>query len=616
MALKRRFELTVGRSDQLGAFDETNDGDRPSKRRLSSLPHTPLPKGSPLPAVQTPFTGTPYPSRPLDSPTNPVGRKRTQNLAHSLPAPTSFSKHLPLRFQFIRPGVSPRMGGIYRTVQVPLSYTFVHLRCLIAFLFGGGFGDEREDRHLFEVKKKMLMYAQTYKPGQIKQGFTAFKLSTARDPCRYKPEVDEDNLFDDDLARGKVEADLPQVVSDSDESENEGPTWKWELEEEFTIGHAWSKGPDLAAGIIYHHNETTAVHITINTTTSIPRRQGHSNTPYIFNARGRVHIYPNSFLPLPKPVFSVPIRKLSMPTFRELDWSTSSNFDDKEEQGEDDDDPEDDDESSKEEDKTAEDDEDLDDTDGESDPEVGDARSCGLFDKEQHVGEEISGTDDEDEEEQEENDKEDPDIFLSVKKFNAPHVFATYLRFVHQHNQRCQYPLSDESDDDDDELLLNSCSTPALVHTTSSPISSSPFRSSSQSLSSSPFGPSSHRRMPLPFDPYIASLSTLTSLSATAYTPAPPHAPWQRRRIERVQKRMEKYKKKAWMCSKDEEVEDTVDQLAEDVKPQPPAPPKGNWRTKLGRPGAADPVKLPPLWVKPILKPGEIWDPFGDEDEV
>ncbi|KAG6833035.1 hypothetical protein H0H87_012046 [Tephrocybe sp. NHM501043] len=627
MALKRTFERAAGSSDLLCAVDEAKDEERPLKRRHSAIPHTPVQRRSSFSAFQTPFTGTPYPSRPLDSPTNPVGRKRTKNLAHSLPTPTSFSKHLPLRFQFVRPGASPRMGGIYRVVQVPLSYTFVHLRCLIAFMFGGGFDDEREDKHLFEVKKKLSMYAMTYKPGQIRQGFTTFKLSTARDPCRYKPEND-DILFGDDATQAEDGGNASQVISDSEEpDEYEDPTWKWELEEEFTLGHAWSRGTDIGCGIIYvrrplivhqkfrltaiqHHNETTAVHITINTTILLPRRQGHSNTPYLFVGRGRVHIHPNTFLPLPKPVFSVPIRKLSAPSFRGSDWSTSWNFEDDEA----DEDEEDGNESDDKIDEAA----DEEDIDGESDPEVGDVRSCGFLDdgQVQQSSEERLGTEDEEEEEGGEGEDEDPNVAIGVKKFNAPHAFATYLRFVHQHTLQRQYPQSDESSsDNDDELLLHSGSTPALVHTSSSPISSSPIRSSSIAFPSSPsFINSPSRRMSLPYDPYVASLSTLTSLSTAAYTPAPPHAPWQRRRIERVEKRMQKYKKKAWMCSKDEGAEDAVDQLDEDVKPV--APPKGNWRTKLNRRKETDPPPLPPLWVKPKLKPGEIWDPFGDEIEV
>jgi hypothetical protein len=62
-------------------------------------------------------------------------------------------------------------------------------------------------------------------------------------------------------------------------------------------------------------------------------------------------------------------------------------------------------------------------------------------------------------------------------------------------------------------------------------------------------------------------------------------------RIERVSKRMERMKKGDWMCARDEDLEeeDSVDELAEDDdKP----------------------------FVKPVLKPGEVWDPFGDEIEI
>lgn len=255
MAPKRTFELTVGDSDQSPKKSRhslsNDDHEPPQKRRMISMPHTPLPnRFSRVHTIpRTPFTGTPYPTRPSDSPSNPFGRKRTQVLAHSLPPPTSFSQHLPLRFQFVRPGVSPRLGGIYRVVQVPLSYTFAQLRCLIAFLFGAGFGDEREDRHLFEVKKKLSLYSQMYKPGQIKSGFTAVKLSTARDPCRYRPEVDEDALSTVDCQSSpqQSEGDTGDFSEDADEGEG----WTWEPEEDYTLGHAWSRGGDLSRGVIY-----------------------------------------------------------------------------------------------------------------------------------------------------------------------------------------------------------------------------------------------------------------------------------------------------------------------------------------------------------------------------
>ncbi|KAG6895771.1 hypothetical protein C0992_012687 [Termitomyces sp. T32_za158] len=442
MAFKRTFDLAVGISDEAHVDINYNDDEPPVKRRLASVPQTPCSQRLSFPvATQTPFTGTPYPSRPLDSPTNPLGRKRMQDLTHTLPPPTSFGKHLPLRFQFVRPGVSPRMGGIYRVVQVPLSYTFVHLRCLIAFLYGGGFSEERKDRHLFEVKKKMMMHAITYKPGQIKQGFTAVKLSTARDPCRYKLEGDE-NTLDDDFIQAEDKAAPSQVVSDSEESGDEEPTWQWELEEEYTLGHVWPKGIDLGAGIIYHHDEDTAVHITINTT-SLPRRHGHSNVPYVFSARGRVRIYPKNSLPLPKPIFSTPMCKLFMRSIKPGDGADATGDEGTEKV------------------ENAEDEfEDIGD-DGDSGLQVGDARSSGfLRDENEMKGNEKSTATDEEEDDEKEDEIDNPAIFLSVKKFNAQHAFATYLRFVHQHGQRPQYPLSDDDEDEDDLLHLRS--TPTL----------------------------------------------------------------------------------------------------------------------------------------------------------
>ncbi|KAF5383152.1 hypothetical protein D9615_004961 [Tricholomella constricta] len=604
MTIKRSLELTVADSDQACLDDDNvlsnDDREPPTKRRMISVPHTPLPTRLSFPTPQTPFTGTPYPSRPLDSPTNPVGRKRTKVLAHSLPAPTSFSKHLPLRFQFVRPGVSPRMGGIYRIVQVPLSYTFVQLRCLIAFLFGGGYADEQEDRHLFELKKKIVMYAQTYKPGQIRSGYTANRLSSARDPCRYRPEVDEDSLWDDDESakpKGEVE-DVASEDTDEGEGEGEDPGWTWELEEEYTLGHAWSRGGDLTRGIIYHHNKTTAVHITLNTS-SLPRRSGISNAPYLFQARGRVRLLPNSVRPLPKPLFSVPMSKLPAPSFRQSAWSTASPQEKNE------------------------------DVDGESDPEYGDMSSSGLFSKDAVKVEDMSDSDD-DEQDGEEDEAEDPNAMLSTKRFNKPKAFASYLRFVHQHSSRRQCSTSDESDTDDDNDA--SRSTPGLDHWASSPATSSPFASSSVHFSSSPLNAAGNHSRSTAYDLSAESLSTLSTLSAIAFTPAPPHAPWQRRRLERVQKRMEKYKRREWMRAgddDDDEKEDGEDQLCDESNKEqrPPAEKKSephSWKSgnaaKVGSQKRhvrkTDPAKLPPLWVKPELKPGEVWDPFGDEIEV
>jgi hypothetical protein len=60
---------------------------------------------------------------------------------------------------------------------------------------------------------------------------------------------------------------------------------------------------------------------------------------------------------------------------------------------------------------------------------------------------------------------------------------------------------------------------------------------------------------------------------------------------------MDKMKRQGWLCARDESVsadeeqKSEVDELAEDD----------------GREGN---------WIKPDLKEGEVWDPFGDELEV
>lgn len=89
---------------------------------------------------------------------------------------------------------------------------------------------------------------------------------------------------------------------------------------------------------------------------------------------------------------------------------------------------------------------------------------------------------------------------------------------------------------------------------------------------------------------------TLSSLSA--FTPAPPHAPWQRRRLERVRKRMDRLKKQSWMCTGDDDDEKEADELDD---------------TKASKEKEEETEEL---FVKPVLKPGEVWDPFGDEYEV
>ncbi|TFK41594.1 hypothetical protein BDQ12DRAFT_678216 [Crucibulum laeve] len=306
MAFKRPLDL------------DSNSPLRSRKRRHLSLPHTPLPNASSslssssstitFATPRTPHTS--YPLRPFDSPTNPFGRKRTQTLIRTLPPPTSFSKHLALRFQLVRSGLSPKQGGVFRIVQVPLSYTFSHLRSLIAFLFGGVLSSDQD--HLFEVKKDVMLYSALYKPGQIKQGKTWTKLSTVRDPCLYRPDSFNNALMgdDEDLHMEKqLEDALHEKEEDEEAAMEESEEWTWHDETEFSLGSAWPHGVETERAIVYHHSSHSQVHITINTI-EIPRRRGTSNTPHIFRARGRVRLAPP---PLPRPVFSIPAKLLSPP---------------------------------------------------------------------------------------------------------------------------------------------------------------------------------------------------------------------------------------------------------------------------------------------------------------
>ncbi|KAF8157032.1 hypothetical protein B0H34DRAFT_798357 [Crassisporium funariophilum] len=262
---------------------------------------------------RTPYT--PYPLHPSDSPSNPFGRTRTQRLIHTLPPTTSFSKHVALRLQFVRRGVSPRQGGVYRIVQVPLNYTFVHLRCLVEFLFhtppthlGKAKGSSRGegDEHLFEVKSKVTTYSPLYKPGQIKSGMTTVKLSNVRDPCRWRARYGEDEEEEGDELDGELEEVLGELKATEDEAvEGEEEDWRWEDEEDYTLAHVWPGGMELHRGLIYHHSPTTQIHMTVNNT-KLPRRRGFSNTPYVFKARGRMHLSP---LPLRQPLFYVSSQK-------------------------------------------------------------------------------------------------------------------------------------------------------------------------------------------------------------------------------------------------------------------------------------------------------------------
>ncbi|KAF7969759.1 hypothetical protein HWV62_26052 [Athelia sp. TMB] len=118
--------------------DAPHDAPHP-KRRLVSISAGPFAFSSPSTIAST--STTPYSARayyhvpPSDSPSNPFGRIRKRDL--TLPRPTSFSKHLPLRLQVVHISGkgAGRAGEAHRIVQVPLNYTFRHLKKLLDFLF-------------------------------------------------------------------------------------------------------------------------------------------------------------------------------------------------------------------------------------------------------------------------------------------------------------------------------------------------------------------------------------------------------------------------------------------------------------------------------------------------
>lgn len=160
--------------------------------------------------------------------------------------------------------------GTYRIVQVPLNYTFRHLRKLLIFLFddvpstrGHASYTTRsiattriprsghEPGHLFEVQDSVRMYrpspAANAKLGQIRSGHTWAKLSSVRDPFRTRPpgRVQGGDDHDED-------GEQDQADEKEEDGEGEGEDdWVWEAEEDFTIGHVWPEGGDLKRACVY-----------------------------------------------------------------------------------------------------------------------------------------------------------------------------------------------------------------------------------------------------------------------------------------------------------------------------------------------------------------------------
>ncbi|KIK55017.1 hypothetical protein GYMLUDRAFT_76766 [Collybiopsis luxurians FD-317 M1] len=294
--------------------DSPTPSPRSSKRRKQNLDMLPPSMSDPVTPARTPnsilkfpssassFSSTSsYPPYPFDSPSNPFGRRRT--LSASLPPKSAFGYHLPLRFQFLRHGTKRDKEGIYRIVQVPLTYTFQHLKALMAFLFGGQYTEPPEDEdeetgHLFEVRKGVAMYSKHYLLGTIKNSKTVVRLSSARDPYRYKQEWDNGGDWREEEYQGEEEDELAR---ENEGSENEEEV-RWEAEEDYTLGHVWKpalKGerPDDKTAIVYFHSSPSdpkhpiQIQITLHKD-KVPSRQGFSNAPYVFEGRGHVYLSP------------------------------------------------------------------------------------------------------------------------------------------------------------------------------------------------------------------------------------------------------------------------------------------------------------------------------------
>ena len=373
------------------------------------------------------------------------------------------------------------------------------------------------------------------------------------------------------------------------------------------------------------------MHITINTT-KLPRRRGKSNVPYVFSARGRAHLAQR---PLPRPLFtqsilhalssspagpsrlnSYPSRSTQRPNKKNRKTPSPNPLDD-----------------------------DLSDMDADGEDPVPKNTTLKPFNKirqclkqktrRSHPVILVKDSDDESQ------DEETYDCIINPFHWNGSHyAFGRYLLSFVDPRGRSYAHLDDdyfeektpydpfENDDDDEEdedegvrdetyedegdgddadVWTN---TPGLTSSSSRSSSSLPPSSPVQEVSSSP--PLHHSvtfdddglNSPSSIDPLSlspnSSLELHPSIIASHYpnkkymfTPAPPIARNHRLQLERMERRMERGKKGIYLCEYDEAVDEEVDELFEEEDE------------------SSDGEK-----VKPVLKEGEVWDPFGDEEEV
>jgi len=263
----------------------------------------------------------------------------------------------------------------------------------------------------------------------------------------------------------------------------------------------------------------------------------------------------------------------------------------------------------------------------------------------------------EDDEEEEDETVEDPNIRLNPDKLNSSHyAFGRYLLAFFDPKGSSYDHLGDEyfeekkvydpfDNDDDDEEEESYVEEDSMHHPLQDdeedeedeqPGITPGLTSTSPHTSSSSLPPSSPAKMPLSSSPgwYLAlssessqqsdlsalpfldplSPSSHSSIIASHYpnrkytvTPAPPKARKHRLRIKRLERRLEKVKKEKYLCEADEDEEE-----------------KARAKAKANAKGAEEEVDEleedddddDTEFVRPILKEGEIWDPFGDEEEL
>lgn len=332
------------------------------------------------------------------------------------------------------------------------------------------------------------------------------------------------------------------------------------------------------------------MHITVNTT-KLPRRRGKSNVPYVFSAQGRVHF---SLPPLPRPLFTQSIlhslssspSRPSRKVIRRLDQKRAT---------------------------------------------ISPKPFNSTNDNENRcpISERIFVDDSSDgsQDEEDEDETEAHDLCIDPDHWNEfYYAFGRYLLSFLDPRGRSYAHVGDEyfeekkaydpfENDDDDEEGVRS-STPGLTTSSSRGSSLPPSSPPAQVLSSSP---AYHHSMtldcneggddPCPSSIDLWSLSPNSSLElhpsiiASHYpnkkytsTPAPPIAWRHRLQLQRLERRLERGKKGGYLCERDEDSDekDELDELDdEDFDDE-----------ETG------------TWIRPVLKEGEVWDPFGDEAEV